>query len=210
MAWQHGKKCMEDRYSLDPAQSHGIVSALMHLWRSVIAGLLAFWMPLCCCQIAAIAGTGAPCCAAPAGADRAGQAAEARASASDGCCSPREVPSCCAPAKAPACCSDGSDADDATHCTPEDHDGASPAGEPCTCCATKAPAPEQDPVDPILSAHSTAAAVPASLLVSHMGTVSAVACTGPPDGEGRARWETGPWRCARAADRCAHLSCWTE
>lgn len=205
MAWQHGRKCMEDRYLLDPAQSHGILSSAMRLWRPIIAGLLAFWLPLCCCQIAAIAGTGAPCCATPASAYLAGQAADTRAS--DGCCAAREVPSCCAPPSAPSCCSSG---DGAAHCAPDDHDGSSPAGEPCTCCATKAPAPQQDPVDPILSAHSTAAAVPASLLLALGGAVPALACTGPPDGQGRAQWEHGPWRCARAADRCAQLSCWTE
>jgi hypothetical protein len=180
-------------------------------WRTIIAGLLAFWMPLCCCQIAAIAGTAAPCCA--------GGPSVARASADSSCCAEpiATSSSCCAVQAAPAadCCTE----DERSICCPDEPcgesahpcgDDRSPAADPCMCCSTKAPVPEQDPVDPILSAHAASDAVPSSMLASCAVAAPVLACTGPPDGGCGALWANGPWPCAHASDRCAQLSCWTE
>jgi hypothetical protein len=219
MAWQHGRKCkrtdIRHRACIRPPVPSHFTNAWYTLitvsrpWQTIIAALLAFWMPLCCCQIAAIAGTGAPCCAKP--------EVSAPRTASESCCATVQVPSCCAVkvTPAPECCTEAERAaccpdepcDDVAHPSGDDR---APASDPCTCCATKAPAPEQDPVDPILSAHATASAIPAWLLASCACDAPVLACTGPPDGERGAPWSSGQWPCAHAAERCAQLSSWTE
>ena len=202
MAGQHAAKCRRDRYPFDPARSCGILSPQMRSCRAIIAGLLAFWLPLCCCQIAAIAGTGAPCCAA---ADRPSAMPDAA-----GCCATNIAPpSCCGAATPATMCCAGVDRDSGT-CEDSDCEGGSTSSGTCMCCATKAPVPEQDPVDPILSAHSLSVAVPASLLQSSACVLPVRAHAGPPDGNRTMLGANGPWACAHAADRCAQLSCWTE
>ena len=211
MARQHAAKCRRDRYPFDRTRSCGILSTDMRSCRTIIAGLLAFWLPLCCCQIAAIAGTGAPCCA--------GEASGARASAeptfclsptspSSSCCAVQVAADagCCTEDERSACCPDEPCADGAHPCG----DDRSPASDPCMCCATKAPVPEQDPVDPILSAHEAADAIPASMLASSASAAPLLACNGPPDGGCAAPWAKAPWPCSHAAERCAQLNCWTE
>jgi hypothetical protein len=212
MARQHAAKCRRDRYPFDRTRSCGILSPLMRSCRAIIAGLLAFWLPLCCCQIAAIAGTGAPCCAA---ADRPSALPDAA-----GCCATNTTPpsccgatapppSCCgATAPAPSCCAGGDQVADT--CEDSDCEGGSTSSGTCMCCATKAPVPEQDPVDPILSAHALSDAIPASLLQSSTCVLPVRAHAGPPDGNRTMLGANGPWACVHAADRCAQLSSWSE
>jgi hypothetical protein len=212
MARQHAAKCRRDRYPFDRTRSCGILSPLMRSCRAIIAGLLAFWLPLCCCQIAAIAGTGAPCCAA---ADRLSALPDAA-----GCCATNTTPPSCCGATAPAtmccgasaptgtCCVSGDQ--DSDTCEDSDCEGGSTSSSTCMCCATKAPVPEQDPVDPILSAHEAADAIPASMLASSASAAPLLACNGPPDGGFGAPRTSAPWPCGHATERCAQLSCWTE
>jgi hypothetical protein len=114
------------------------------------------------------------------------------------------VPSCCATASA---CVETDACDMGGGGGP---DSGAPASDPCTCCATKAPAPEQDPVDPILSAHPAGQALLPALLGSCAISAPVLACTGLPDDGCGAPWANGPWPCAHAAERCAQLSSWTE
>ncbi len=216
MAWQHGRKCKRTdirstpRDRSTPPNRMPYSWVVTRSWRTIIAGLLAFWMPLCCCQIAAIAGTGAPCCAAPVAASTPAPA--------ESCCAPKPIRSCCENPAADSACDAGAPVASgcglqqrgAQSCDDSDRGHGTPAADTCTCCATKAPVPEQDPVDPILSAHAAADAIPASMVASCASAAPVLACNGPPDDGCAAPWANGPWPCAHATERCAQLSCWTE
>lgn len=181
---------------------------VMRLGRTIISALLAFWMPLCCCQIGAIAGTGAPCCAAEPPAHPAPPTVPGHDA----------LPSCCAPkpAAVPACCATTTGCKDATPtaaCDVAEAEGSccgaeptAPAGESCTCCSTKAPAPAQESIDDLLPLDSVMPVTHAwaSLALAHdAGAVRCAAAESPPPLHACGAL---PWPAARPSDRCAQLS----
>lgn len=88
------------------------------LVRKLLAGIVALWLPLCCCQVMAVVSSANLCCAAQED-------------------SHKPAHSCCSEGDSDECCSEGSG----------ESSDEMPCGGDCVCCPEKAPPPPSISLD---------------------------------------------------------------